>query len=682
MVGRFVPRIVASLTASVGFASPIHAQDASNPLASKPVWTVEGDQLYSNFGGSAASAGDVNGDGYADVVVGARFYKNGESFEGRAFVYFGSAKGLPFAPAWIAGSDPAMGQFGACVASAGDVNGDGFSDVIIGAPYFHDGKKGEGGAFLYLGSANGLALEPAWHAESHQKFAHFGSGVAGAGDVNGDGFVDVLVGAPEFHNGETDEGRVFLYLGSKADLGHPAAWITESNDSTAGFGYSVSSAGDVNADGFSDIILGAFVGGGGKGLALVYVGSTVGLGPSPAWTAKGNQEFADFGFSVATAGDVDSDGYSDIIVGAPGFDNGESGEGRAFLYRGSAAGVATLTPAWTAEGDQAAASFGGSVGTAGDVNGDGFSDVIVGAFRFDDGETNEGRAYAYVGSAAGLALAPAWTAEGDQSHTGFAVSVGTAGDVNGDGFSDVVVGAYEFDDFNPQKGRAFVYLGAPPASAFIPGDRLHGAFTAQGDYTAAAFDGIVGMKVGLEFDGTPSPMTIRLQLLAADGSVAKQSIVNLGAKNLKKTLNLKSSGPFTLRWNLLSGTPGTFDITTSRTLPAPPNSTILKPKTDNKTTASLALLALPGALLDVTLTKQKFTGTIGVSMTRPDNTTYDVSSYTTTAADGSVTLAGVPCEIVGAYKLIVRGYSNSNETVKAKVKVTPPAPGNADVSLP
>lgn len=502
--------------------------------------------------------------------------------------------------------------------------------------------------------------------------------MAGAGDVNGDGFVDVLVGADSYDNGESDEGRVYLFLGSKTDLGHPASWTTESNDSYSGFGHSVSSAGDVNSDGFSDIIIGSFGIGGSP--SLVHLGSPVGLGPTPVWTAQGNQEFASFGYSVATAGDVDGDGYSDVLVGAPGFKHGEAQEGRAFLYRGTATGVA-LTESWTAESDQIAASFGCSVGTAGDLNGDGFSDVIVGAFRFDGNEFDEGRTYAFLGSAAGLAPSPAWMSKGSEPWAGFGLSVATAGDINADGFSDVVVGAYAIDDDNPHAGRAYVYFGAPPSAAFVPGDRLHGTFTAPNDLTAAAFDGIAGMKLRLDFGVSPTPQKLRLRLLAADGSVAKQSNLHLGDESVTKILKLQKSGPYALRLTLLGGTPGVFDITTSRSLPTPPKSEILKPKT-GKTTASLTVHALPGARLDVKLTKKDFAGTINVSMAQPDKTTFDVSSFTTTGADGSVTLTDVPCGIVGVYTLTVSGFANSGETIKAKTTLTQPAPGDADVSLP
>ncbi|HSN75674.1 MAG TPA: integrin alpha, partial [Anaerolineae bacterium] len=113
-----------------------------------------------------------------------------------------------------------------------------------------------------------------------------------------------------------------------------------------------------------------------------------------------------FGGSVGTAGDVNGDGYADVIVGATYFDNGQTDEGRAFVYHGGAAGL-SVAPAWTAESDQADAYFGGSVGTAGDVNGDGYADVVVGATYFDNGQTDEGRAFVYYGNGgAGLTVRP------------------------------------------------------------------------------------------------------------------------------------------------------------------------------------------------------------------------------------------------------------------------------------
>ena len=469
---------------------------SASGLPSSPAWTPLGD-VGSAFGYSVATAGDVNGDGYSDVIVGGYYYTNGQTQEGRAYVYLGSPSGLASASGWTAESDQAAGQFGRSVATAGDVNGDGYADVIVGAEYYDNGQADEGRAFVYLGSATGLATSPAWTAESDQAGAYFGRSVSTAGDVNGDGYSDVIVGAWAFDNGETNEGRAYAYLGSVSGLASSPAWTAESNQANAFFGRSVATAGDVNGDGYSDVIVGAEYYDNdqtNEGRAYVYLGSVSGLSASPVWTAEGDQANAAFGASVSTAGDVNGDGYSDVIVGAPTYDNGETDEGRAYVYLGSASGLAA-SPAWTAEGNQATALFGRSVATAGDVNGDGYSDVIVGAYLYDNGETDEGRAYLYLGSASGLAASPAWTAESDQAGAGFGYSVATAGDINGDGYSDVIVGAYLYDNGQTDEGRAYLYLGS--ASGLSPSP----AWTAESDQAAADFGISVAMAGDVNGDG-------------------------------------------------------------------------------------------------------------------------------------------------------------------------------------
>jgi hypothetical protein len=220
----------------------------------------------------------------------------------------------------------------------------------------------------------------------------------------------------------------------------------------------VATAGDVNGDGYADVIVGSIYYDNGQGGAFAYHGSAAGLATTAGWTAESNQANANFGVLVATAGDVNGDGFADVIVGAWRYDNGQTDEGGAFAYHGSAAGL-LASPAWTAESDQEGAYFGISVATAGDVNGDGYADVIVGAHRYDNGQTDEGGAFAYHGSAAGLSTNPAWTAESNQAGAFFGDSVATAGDVNGDGYADVIVGAYFYDNGQTDEGGAFLYYG-------------------------------------------------------------------------------------------------------------------------------------------------------------------------------------------------------------------------------
>ena len=468
-----------------------------DPLATSPSWTAESDQANAYFGQSVATAGDVNGDGYADVIVGAYLYDNGQYDEGRAYVYLGSAAGLAATAAWTAESDQVNARFGISVAPAGDVNGDGYADVIVGAHTYDNSQTDEGRAYVYLGSAAGVAATAAWTAESDQATAYFGRSVAPAGDVNGDGYADVIVGADGYTNGQAYEGRAYLYLGSAAGLAATAAWTAESDQADASFGYSVATAGDVNGDGYADVIVSA----GGyanegehDGRAYVFLGSAAGLAATAAWTAESDQVSDEFGYSVATAGDVNGDGYADVIVGAYAYDNGQTNEGRAYVYLGSAAGLAA-TAAWTAESDQAFAYFGDSVATAGDVNGDGYADVIVGARSYDNGQTDEGRAYVFLGSAAGLAPTAAWTAESDQAFAYFGDSVATAGDVNGDGYADVIVGADWYDNGQTNEGRASIYLGSAAGLAATA------AWTAEGDQAGALFGVSVATAGDVNGDG-------------------------------------------------------------------------------------------------------------------------------------------------------------------------------------
>jgi hypothetical protein len=466
-------------------------------LAPSPAWTRELNQASAGFGVSVATAGDVNGDGFADVIVGAYRYDNGETDEGRALVYQGSAAGPSTLAAWTAESNQASAFFGRVVATAGDVNGDGRSDVLVGAYGYDNGQSDEGRVFVYYGGSAGLFIAN-WNVESDQADALMGSSVATAGDVNGDGFSDLIVGAPSYDNGGINEGRAYVYLGSASGPGLSAAWTAEGNQSGVHFGSSVGTAGDVNGDGFSDVIIGAPYYGNGElneGRAFVYHGSASGLGPSPAWTAEGDQDYADFGVSVGTAGDVNGDGYSDIIVGAPNYSNDQAGEGRASVYHGSASGLSG-SPAWTAESNQSQSSFGASVGTAGDVNGDGFSDVIVGASYYDHVDLDAvGRVVVYHGSTSGLGLSPAWAAEGDQAQALFGNSVGTAGDVNGDGFSDVIVGADDYDHGEENEGRAFAYYGSFAGLVPFP------SWSAEGNQSFANFGCSVGSAGDVNGDG-------------------------------------------------------------------------------------------------------------------------------------------------------------------------------------
>jgi hypothetical protein len=252
--------------------------------------------------------GDVNGDGYADVIVGARNDDSAGTDAGRIFVYLGGA-GTAFDVSSDATVDglAAGDSLGSSVAGAGDVNGDGFADVIAGAPYYDSGPTTDAGrCHLFFGGPGTFDIVPdATLFGTSAPMDEFGISVAGAGDLNGDAFADVVVGAWRNDGGGTDAGRAWVYLGGAGTFdimfdGFPAGAAGD------GLGYSVSGAGDVNGDGFDDLMVGAPYGNGGvidSGTAYLYLGGLGAAFDSIADAAYSGEVLNDyFGGSVASPG--------------------------------------------------------------------------------------------------------------------------------------------------------------------------------------------------------------------------------------------------------------------------------------------------------------------------------------------------------------------------------------------
>ncbi|MDO9018370.1 MAG: FG-GAP-like repeat-containing protein [Deltaproteobacteria bacterium] len=479
--------------ASVFYGSATRTQPAAG-TARTPDRFLQGAAEGDEFGISVAGAGDVNGDGYADLVVGAHWADpGGRTSAGTASVFYGSATWTQ--PAVGTASNPdrllegaAEGDgFGWSVASAGDINGDGYADLVVGADTaWPGGRVRAGTASVFYGSATwtqpvaGTASNPDRRLEGVAAFDFFGLSVSSAGDINGDGYADLVVGA---RRADPDEriaaGTASVFYGS-ATWAQPAAGTARTPDrllllegaaADDDFEASVASAGDVNGDGYADLVVGATLAepGGRRfaGTASVYYGSATWTQPAVG-TARTPDRLLEgaagegFGASVASAGDVNGDGYSDLVVGAPRASPGGRGwAGTASVFYGSAtwtqppAGTAS-TPDHLLEGASAEGRFGGSeyrfgasVASAGDVNGDGYADLVVGAPRASPGgRVRAGTASVFYGSAtwtqppAGTASTPDRRLEGVGAYEFFGRSVASAGDINGDGYPDLVVGAY------------------------------------------------------------------------------------------------------------------------------------------------------------------------------------------------------------------------------------------------
>ncbi len=460
-----------------------------------------------SFGTAVATAGDVNGDGFADIIIGA-------PTANQAIVYKGDS--LATAPTILA-TLTGTGQFGATVDTAGDVNGDGFADMIVGAP---DNNE----AYIYLGSATGVSNTP---AVTLTGTGAFGTAVSTAGDLNGDGFSDIIVGAPQYEQVGSliPGGAAFVYYGSSTGIvATSVVTLSVSVPSpVAGdrFGATVSTAGDLNGDGLADLVIGAPGRADGTGEVHLYYGRLTPLSPSPNRTLAAPAGTTGFGAAVNTAGDLNGDGLSAVIVGAPTTNGDGTARGRALLYAGAKTPVqatANLTlsrvgqpssvafgHSFTAAGDlngdgfgdvaiaapdsnavyllygarggldpsvltptltlTETGRFGASMSGAGDLNGDGFDDLIIGAPTLAISGTNQGRVYAYLGSPNGLNLEPVWTMDGESPGDLFGTSVAMVGDVNSDGYMDVLIGAPSYTTpgiTDTQRiGKAYLYYGAP-----------------------------------------------------------------------------------------------------------------------------------------------------------------------------------------------------------------------------
>ena len=430
-------------------------------------WLEEGGQANARFGYAATTAGDINSDGYDDIIVGAHSYDSTGTDEGRATVYYGSASGPSSNPDWTVDGPNNGARLGFAVNTAGDVNNDGYADVIIGARYDSTaGVNYAGEARVYHGSASGLSQTADWTKIGDQLDSRFGHAVAAAGDVNGDGYDDVIISAAYYENTGPDQGRVFVYHGSATGLSLTANWSYSSTIDNEWFGYSVNSAGDVNSDGYDDVVVGSSSG----DRVMVFHGSASGLSQAPDWTFSSGQNGSGLGTgtSVSGVGDVNQDGYDDVLVGGQTYTSPYPREGKIWLFYGSSTGL-NAAAAWTSESNQANTAYGWTVAGLGDVNKDGYDDFIVGGDEYDSSLNNVGKIYLFLGGASGPAPTADWTAEGTQFNGRFGHVVNGAGDVDGNGWLDIIIGAQRetHKPSSPQEGQAYVYTTSPAQAGFV-----------------------------------------------------------------------------------------------------------------------------------------------------------------------------------------------------------------------
>lgn len=458
-----------------------------------------GEADFDNVGYSISPAGDVNGDGYDDILFGSL---NDYNLDGQGHVFLilgrntGWAPDMPVASADASFVGVVEHDTAVRVAGGHDVNGDQLDDFFIGAPYAA-GPYGK--VYLVLGRTQGWAMftslataDASWVGEGASDFA--GSHIATAEDVNGDGFDDLVVGVNGNDESGQGAGQVYLVFGqdsgweSDVSLGlADASFLGEYAGDDAGI--TVAGLGDVNGDGLGDVLIGApFNNEMDYHAGQIYLV----LGKTSGWAMDVSLAEADASFlgetysewagydTVSAAGDVNGDGLADFLIGVPNNDEAVSSAGQAYLVLGKAQGWTTDTPLGGVDGSflgqYPSDGLGGSIHTAGDIDGDGYNEIL--AVAAND-PTGLARIFVLMGQAAGWAMdtpittAGTWFVEEGPDETHRCMG---AGDVNGDGYDDLIFAAPQNSQMGYYSGKVYLAFGGPCLDADQDGYGDPGAY--------------------------------------------------------------------------------------------------------------------------------------------------------------------------------------------------------------
>jgi Ca2+-binding RTX toxin-like protein len=486
---------------SGGFTSILNLSDLNGTNG----FQINGITAFDLSGVSVSSVGDINGDGFDDLIIGARGASPNGSASGQSYVIFGKSGGFTSAIN-LSDLDGTNGfkingiaafDNSGTVSSAGDVNGDGFDDLIIGAFTADPNGSDSGQSYVVFGNAapeldlnSGNRLVNGFKINGITAGDKSGRSVSSAGDVNGDGFDDLIIGAPGANQSYVVFGKSGGFTSSLnlSDLNGSNGFKIHGIAPGGTSGWSVSSAGDVNGDGFDDLIIGTFQtgsNGSDPGQSYVVFGKSGGftsslnlsdLNGSNGFKINGIAPGDTSGSSVSSAGDVNGDGFDDLIIGAYRADPNGSYSGQSYVVFGKSGGFTSSlnlsdlngTNGFKINGIAASDLSGFSVSSVGDVNGDGFDDLIIGAYRADPNGINAGQSYVVFGKGGGFAstlnLSDLNGSNGfkingitTSDHSGFSVS--GAGDVNGDGFDDLIIGAHWADPNGSRSGQSYVVFG-------------------------------------------------------------------------------------------------------------------------------------------------------------------------------------------------------------------------------
>ncbi len=402
------------------------------------VTSADGEFASDSFGWVGAKIGDITGDGRDDFITTAPLYTTSTSFRGKVYVYSGNGTLLA---SHTGNPGDVMGY---SAASAGDVNNDGVNDYIIGGyGSYNAGTRGK--AWIYSGATRTLI-----RTLQGEPGAAFGSGVAGIGDINGDGFGEVVVGS-EYYSSTLGSpppngtGRVYLFSGVDGAV----VWTREGANASDWLGSAVGPIGDLNGDGIKEVVAGARGANNGNGMGYVFSGADGSTVYTLTATAPFSQSFSYGQFFAFGAGDITNDGTDDIYIGDYGALNGD---GRVYLYSGADGSLFRTINAF-APGE----GIGGGRGMP-DINNDGYDDLIVAAYTSNAGASGGGKVYLLSGADNTILHTITGNVAGDL----LGVDALEVGDVNGDGNRDYMVTAVGHDFAGTGVGHMYVVTIADP----------------------------------------------------------------------------------------------------------------------------------------------------------------------------------------------------------------------------